>query len=207
MKVLLINGSPRPKGNTALALAEMEKVFAEEGIETEVIKLGTKAMQGCIACEKCRELNKCVFNDLVNETAVKFEQADGMIVGAPVYYGAPNATMQAFLQRLFYSTHFDKTMKVGAGFVSARRSGSTASFDVLNKYFTNCGMPVVSSNYWNNIYGWDPGEGIKDAEGLQVARTLARNASFLIKAINMAKESIGMPKKEEPRVWTNFFRD
>lgn len=207
MKVLLINGSPRPKGNIALALAEMEKVFAEEGIETEVIRLGTKAMQGCIACEKCRELNRCVFNDLVNEAAQKLEKADGMIVGAPVYYGAPNATMQAFLQRLFYSTHFDKTMKVGAGFVSARRSGATASFDVLNKYFTNCGMPVVSSNYWNNIYGWEPGEGIKDDEGLQVARTLARNASFLMKAINMAKETIGMPKKEEPRVWTNFFRD
>lgn len=207
MKVLLINGSPRPKGNIALALSEMEKVFAEEGIETEIIKLGTKAMQGCIACEKCRELNKCVFNDLVNETAEKLEKADGIIVGAPVYYSAPNATVQAFMQRLFYSSHFDKTMKIGAGFVSARRSGTTASFDVLNKFFTNCGMPVVSSNYWNNIYGWDPGEGIKDAEGLQVARTLARNASFLIKAINMAKQTIGLPKKEEPRVWTNFFRD
>lgn len=208
MKILLINGSPRHNSNTLLALKEMEKVFAEEGIETEIINIGTKAVQGCIACEKCRQLNKCVFNnDMVNEVAAKFETADGIIVGSPVYYAAPNASVQALMQRLFYSTHFDKTMKVGAAFVCARRSGATSSFDVLNKFFTNCGMPVVSSQYWNNSHGWEAGEAIKDDEGMQTARTLARNASFLIKAINDAKEKYGLPKMPEDRVWTNFFRD
>ena len=207
MKVLLINGSPRKNSNTLLALTEMEKVFTEEGIETEIINIGTKAIQGCIACEKCREINKCVFNDMVNEIAAKLVSADGMIVGSPVYYGAPNASVQALMQRLFYSTHFDKTMKVGAAFVCARRSGATSSFDVLNKFFTNCGMPVVSSQYWNNSHGWDAGEAIKDAEGMQTARTLARNASFLIKAINDAKEKYGLPQMPKDRVWTNFFRD
>lgn len=207
MKVLLINGSPRHNSNTLLALKEMEKVFTEEGIETEIINIGTKAIQGCIACEKCRELNKCVFNDLVNEVAAKLEIADGMIVGSPVYYAAPNASVQALMQRLFYSNHFDKTMKVGATFVCARRSGTTTSFDVINKFFTNCGMPVVSSQYWNNSHGWDAGEAIKDEEGMQTARTLAKNASFLIKAINDAKEKYGLPQMPEDRVWTNFFRE
>lgn len=150
MKVLLINGSPRHNSNTLLALSEMVNVFSEEGIETEIINIGTKAIQGCIACEKCREINKCVFNDMVNEIAAKFETADGLIVGSPVYYGAPNASVQALMQRLFYSTHFDKTMKIGASFVYARPSGASSSFDALNKFFTNCGMPVVSSQYWEN---------------------------------------------------------
>jgi multimeric flavodoxin WrbA len=205
MKVLLINGSPRVKSNTLLALTQMQKIFNSQGIETEIIDIGNKDIRGCIACGKCFQNGKCVFDDIVNETAVKFEKADGIVVGTPVYYAAPNATVQAFLQRLFYSSRFDKTMKVGAGFVCARRGGTTASFDVLNKYFTICGMAVASSQYWNNIHGGAAGEAEKDAEGMQTARTLAHNMSFLIKAILLGKEKFGLPPKEN-REWTNFIR-
>ncbi len=166
MKVLLVNGSPRANSNTLLGLHEMEKIFAAQGIETEIFNIGNKDIRGCIACGKCGELGHCVFDDVVNEFAKKFETADGIVVGAPVYYSAPNATVQAFLQRLFYSSKFDKTMKVGAGFVCARRGGTTASFDVLNKFFTISGMPVASSQYWNNIHGGAPGEASEDAEGM-----------------------------------------
>lgn len=203
MKVLLVNGSPLPKSNTLLGLKEMEKVFSAQGIETEVFNIGNKDIRGCIACGRCGELGHCAFDDAVNEFAPKFEAADGLVVGSPVYYAAPNATVQAFLQRLFYSTRFDKTMKVGAGFVCARRGGTTASFDVLNKYFTISGMPVVSSQYWNNIHGGAPGQAEQDAEGMQTLRALARNMSFLIKSIALGKEQFGLPEKE-PRVWTNF---
>ena len=203
MKVLLVNGSPLPKSNTLLGLKEMEKVFSAQGIETEIFNIGNKDIRGCIACCRCGELGHCAFDDAVNEFAPKFEAADGLVVGSPVYYAAPNATVQAFLQRLFYSTRFDKTMKVGAGFVCARRGGTTASFDVLNKYFTISGMPVVSSQYWNNIHGGAPRQAEQDAEGMQTLRALARNMSFLIKSIALGKEQFGLPEKE-PRVWTNF---
>ena len=203
MKVLLVNGSPRPGSNTLHGLKEMEKIFSEQGIETEIFNIGNKDIRGCIACGKCGEKGKCVFDDAVNEFAAKFEQADGMVVGSPVYYSAPNATVQAFLQRLFYSSHFDKTIKVGAGFVRARRGGTTASFDVLNKYFTISGMPIASSQYWNNIHGGAPGQAEEDGEGMQTLRVLARNMSFLIKSIALGKEKFGLPEKEE-RVWTNF---
>lgn len=203
MKVLLVNGSPRPKSNTLLGLHEMEKIFAEQGIETEIFNIGNKDIRGCIACGRCGELGKCVFDDAVNEFSAKFEAADGIVVGTPVYYAAPNATVQAFLQRVFYSSHFDKTMKVGAGFVCARRGGTTASFDVVNKFFTISGMPVASSQYWNNIHGGAPGQAEEDKEGMQTLRVLARNMSFLIKSIALGKEKFGLPEKEE-RVWTNF---
>lgn len=203
MKVLLVNGSPRAKSNTLLGLLEMQKIFEAQGIETEIVNIGNKDIRGCIACGRCSELGKCVFDDAVNEFAAKFEKADGIVVGSPVYYSAPNATVQAFLQRLFYSSHFDKTMKVGAGFVCARRGGTTASFDVLNKFFSISGMPVATSQYWNNIHGGAPGEAAQDAEGMQTLRVLARNMSFLIKAIALGKEKYGLPEKEE-HAWTNF---
>ncbi len=203
MKVLLINGSPRPKSNTLIGLEEMQKIFTQQDIETEIINIGNKDIRGCIACGQCGKLGHCVFDDVVNEAAVKFKAADGIVVGSPVYYSAPNATVQAFLQRLFYSSHFDKTMKVGAGFVCARRGGTTASFDVLNKFFTISGMPVASSQYWNNIHGGAPGEAIQDQEGMQVLRVLARNMSFLIKSIALGKEKFGLPQTEE-HLWTNF---
>ena len=203
MKVLLVNGSPRANSNTLLGLHEMEKIFAAQGIETEIFNIGNKDIRGCIACGKCGVLGHCVFDDVVNEFAKKFETADGIVVGTPVYYSAPNATVQAFLQRLFYSSKFDKTMKVGAGFVCARRGGTTASFDVLNKFFTISGMPIASSQYWNNIHGGAPGEASEDTEGMQTLRVLARNMSFLIKSIALGKEKYGLPEKEE-HAWTNF---
>ena len=203
MKVLLVNGSPRAKSNTLLGLHEMQKIFDGQGIETEIINIGNKDIRGCIACGRCSELGKCVFDDIVNEFAAKFEKADGIVVGTPVYYAAPNATVQAFLQRLFYSSHFDKTMKVGAGFVCARRGGTTASFDVLNKFFTISGMVMATSQYWNNIHGGAPEEAAQDAEGMQTLRVLARNMSFLIKSITLGKEKYGLPEKEE-HAWTNF---
>lgn len=205
MKVLMINGSPRANGNTNIALKEMENVFAREGIETELIQVGNKAIRGCIACGFCAKNGKCVFDDLVNETAPKFEACDGLVVGSPVYYASANATLIAFLDRLFYSTGFDKTMKVGASVVVARRGGSSATFDELNKYFTIAGMPVASSQYWNSVHGRMPGEAAQDAEGLQTMRTLARNMTFLIKSIDLGKERYGLPQKEEPQR-THFIR-
>ena len=205
LKVLLLNGSPRKDGNIALALGEMEKVFAGLGVEYETIRLGREDIRGCIACESCRRTHRCVFNDIVNEIAVKFEAADGLVIGSPVYYGSANGTLMSALQRLFYSTSFDKSLKVGASVVSARRSGCTATFDELNKFFTLSNMPVATSQYWNNIYGWEPGEGRVDAEGMQVMRVLARNMVFLMKSIALGKEQVGLPE-EENRVWTNFTR-
>lgn len=205
MKVLLINGSPHAKGSTYTALHEMEKIFAENGIGTEMIHAGNQDIRGCIACGSCAKTGKCVFQDLVNETADKFEECDGLVVGSPVYYASANATLIAFLDRLFYSTHFDKTMKVGAGVVSARRGGLSATFDELNKYFTISGMPVASSRYWNSIHGNHAAEAEKDGEGMQVMRILARNMSFLIKSIALGKKEFGLPENEE-KVWTNFIR-
>ena len=204
MKVLMINGSPHAKGNTYTALHEMEKIFAENCIDTEIVHIGNQAVRGCIACYSCAKNGKCVFNDIVNEMAPKFEACDGLVIGSPVYYASANATLIAFLDRLFYSTHFDKTMKVGAS-VAARRGGLSSTFDELNKYFTITGMPVASSQYWNSIHGRKPGEAQQDAEGLQTMRTLARNMTFLMKSIALGKKAYGLPEKE-PFERTNFIR-
>ena len=202
-KVLLINGSPHPHGCTAAALEEMIGVFREEGIETELIQLGGRDIRGCIGCGKCGQAGKCVFDDAVNETAPKFEAADGLVIGSPVYYGSPNGTLLAFLDRLFYSTRFSKHMKIGAAVVSCRRGGNTASFDMLNKYFTISGMPVASSTYWNQVHGFTAGDVKKDAEGLQTMRNLARNMAFLIRAVAAEKEAHGLPQVER-RAFTSF---
>ncbi|MBO4909122.1 MAG: flavodoxin family protein [Lachnospiraceae bacterium] len=205
MKVLIINGSPRIGGNTSIALDEMVKVFEDEGVEAEVVQIGNKNVRGCIACGSCHEKGKCVFDDVVNELAPKFEEADGLVVASPVYYASANATLIACLDRLFYSTGFDKTMKVGASVVVARRGGLTATFDELNKYFTISGMPVASSQYWNGVHGREKGQASEDLEGLQTMRTLARNMSFLMKSIALGKEKFGLPEKEEHQ-WTHFIR-
>ena len=205
MKVLMINGSPHIDGNTMIALKEMEGIFAKEGIETEIIHIGSQDIRGCIACYKCAETGKCVFDDIVNEIAPKFEACDGLVVGSPLYYAGANATLTAFLTRLFYSAPIDKRMKVGVAVVAARRGGLSSTFDELNKFFTISGMPVASSHYWNSIHGRNPGEANQDAEGLQVMRSLASNMAFLMKSIALGKERYGLPEQEE-RVATNFIR-
>ena len=205
MKVLLINGSPKVNGNTAFALAQMQEVFAEQGIETELIQVGNQNIRGCIGCGSCYKAGKCVFDDLVNEVAQKFEEADGMVVGSPVYFASANATLIAFLDRLFYSTRIDKRMKVGACVTVARRGGCSSTFDELNKYFTISGMPVASSHYWNSIHGAKPGEAAQDPEGIATVRNLARNMAFLIKSIALGKEAYGLPEYEK-RQMTNFIR-
>ncbi|MBQ6363760.1 MAG: flavodoxin family protein [Lachnospiraceae bacterium] len=194
MKVLLLNGSPHISGCTATALQEMIAVFEREGVETELVQVGSQNIRGCIACRSCSRTGKCVFDDLVNEVAPKFEDADGLVVGSPVYYGSPNGTTLAFMDRLFYSTSFTKHMKVGAAVVSCRRGGNTASFDVLNKYFTISGMPVASSTYWNQVHGFTAEDVKKDLEGLQTMRNLAANMTFLMRAIADAKEKYGLPE-------------
>ena len=206
MKVLIINGSPTIGGNTSIAVDEMVKTFTEEGVEAEVVQIGNKDVRGCIACGSCAEKGKCVFNDVVNEIAPKFEEADGLVVASPVYYASANATLIACLDRLFYSTHFDKSMKVGASVVVARRGGCSATFDELNKYFTISNMPVASSQYWNSAHGREKGQVTKDLEGLQTMRVLARNMSFLMKSIALGIEKYGMPKTEE-HAWTHFIMD
>lgn len=205
MKVLILNGSPRANGNTAVAIKEMEKVFATEGIEYETIIVGNKDIRGCVACGSCGTTRKCVFDDIVNEVAKKFEEADGLVIASPVYYASANATLVALLHRLFYSSHFDKSMKVGASVVCARRGGCSSTFDELNKFFTISGMPIASSQYWNSIHGGAPGEANEDAEGKRTMRVLAKNMSFLMKSIALGKEKYGMPEEEE-RVFTNFVR-
>ena len=205
MKVLMINGSPHAKGNTYIALHEMEKIFQKEEVETEILQIGNKPIRGCIACNSCSEKGRCVFDDAVNEAAPKFEECDGLVVASPVYYASANATLIAFLDRLFYSTSFDKTMKVGAAVVAARRGGLSATFDELNKYFTICGMPVASSQYWNSIHGRAQWEAEQDGEGLQTMRTVARDMTFLMKSIALGKEKYGLPE-QEPFSPTNFIR-
>ena len=205
MNVLMINGSPRGNGNTAIALREMKNVFAQEGIEVTELNVGTKAIRGCIACNKCAELGKCVFDDAVNEAAPLLAKADGVVVASPVYYASANGNLISFLDRLFYSCRCDLTMKVGASVVCARRGGCSATFDELNKYFTISGMPLASSQYWNSIHGRLPGEAEQDAEGKQTMRALARNMAFLMKSIALGKEAYGLPEKER-RVATHFIR-
>lgn len=196
MKVLMINGSPHKEGNTYLALKEMEKIFVQEEIECQIMQIGNRPVRGCIGCRACAEKGRCVFDDCVNEVAPVFEECDGLVIGSPVYYASANGTLVSFLDRLFFSTPFDKTMKVGASVAAARRSGLTATFDELNKYFTICGMPVASGQYWNSVHGREPGEAAQDAEGLQGMRTLARNMAFLMKAVRLGKERYGLPEKE-----------
>lgn len=205
MNVLLINGSPRAQGNTALALKEMEKVFAQVGVDTETIQVGHLALRGCTACTACYSTGRCAIDDLVNQIAPKLEACDGLVIASPVYYAAANGTLTSFLDRLFYSTHFPKAMKVGASVAVARRGGCSATFDQLNKYFTISGMPIASSQYWNSVHGTTPGEAAQDGEGLQTMRTLARNMTFLMRSIALGKEAYGLPQREAPAI-TNFIR-
>ncbi|MBQ7002120.1 MAG: flavodoxin family protein [Oscillospiraceae bacterium] len=206
MKVLILNGSPKRDGNTAFALAQMAEVFAENGVETETLQVGSQLIRGCIGCGSCYKTRKCVFDDLVNQVAAKLDSYDGIVVGSPVYYASPNGTLISFLDRLFYSTgHIDKSMKVGASVVCARRGGCTAAMDVLNKYFTISSMPVASSTYWNQIHGGKPGDAEADAEGIRTMRNLAKNMVFLMKSIAMGKEELGLPEPEA-KVFTNFIR-
>jgi len=202
-KILLLNGSARAKQCTGTALAEMIGVFEAEGVETELVQIGGKDVKGCMGCNFCRDAGRCVINDLVNEVAPKFEAADGLVVGSPVYYASPNGALLAFLDRLFYSTSFSKHMKVGAAVVSCRRGGATATFDVLNKYFTISGMPIAPSTYWNQVHGFTADDVKKDLEGLQCMRNLARNMVFMIKAIADAKEKYGAPVVEQ-EAFTSF---
>lgn len=205
MKVLMLNGSPRANGNTSLALAEMEKIFLEEGIEVEIIQVGNKEIRGCVACYSCKKTGKCALGGIVNEIAEKFEACDGMVIASPVYYASANGTLISLLDRLFYSTKFNKTMKVGASVAVARRGGCSSTFDELNKYFAICGMPIAPSQYWNSVHGRDAGDALEDGEGLQTMRTLARNMAFLMKSISLGKEKYGLPEKEQP-ISTGFVR-
>lgn len=205
MKVLFINGSPRKNGNIAAAFDEMAAVLKDEGIESEIVQIGHLEVRGCCACDYCRKDGRCATDDIVNEVALKLKEADGLVLGSPVYFASANGTMISFLDRLFCSSRFDKTMKVGAAIVSARRAGTSATFDELNKYFTISGMPVASGSYWNNVFGGAPGEAKQDGEGMQTARNVARNMAFLIKSIALGKEKYGLPEKEA-KVKTNFIR-
>lgn len=205
MKVLLINGSPNPRGCTYTALNEVAKTLEQEDIETEIIQVGQKDIRGCIGCRQCKESGQCIFDDFVNEVAPKFNECDGIVIGSPVYYASANGTLISFLDRLFYSTLADKTMKVGAAVVNARRAGTTATFDEINKYFTISSMPVVSSQYWNMVHGYTPEDVMKDEEGMQIMRTLGKNMAFLIKSIHLGKEKYGLPEKEQ-RTFTPFIR-
>ena len=205
MKVLILNGSPRTEGNTAIALNEVARTLNGEGIETITLNIGKESIRGCLACNWCREHGRCVIDDKTNEVAQLFEQADGLVIGSPVYYASANGTLISLLDRIFHGTKFDKTMKVGASVAVARRGGCSSTFDQLNKYFTISGMPVASSQYWNQVHGLVPGDALKDEEGLQTMRTLARNMAFLIKSIALGKEKYGLPQKEDP-VSTHFIR-
>ncbi len=203
MKVLLLNGSPNQKGNTARALEEMVGIFASEGVEAEVVHIGHLNVRGCIACGQCRKLGKCVFDDIVNELAPKFQEADGLVLASPVYYASANGNLVSLADRLFHSTFFNKAMKVGASVAVARRGGCSATFDLLNKYFTINGMPIASSQYWNSVHSLVPGDAEKDGEGLQTMRTLARNMTFLMRSIALGKDKYGLPEQEK-RISTNF---
>lgn len=205
MKVLILNGSPRINGNTTIAINEMKNIFEKENIKTDIIQIGTKPIRGCMACGYCKKEGKCVYNDEINDIAIKFKEADGLVIASPVYYASANATLIACLDRLFYSTNFDKSMKVGASVVCCRRGGASSTFDELNKYFTITNMPIVSSQYWNSIHGLNKGEASLDEEGKQTMRTLAKNMIFLMKSIQLGKEKFGLPEKEK-KISTHFIR-
>ena len=203
MKILVVNGSPHLHGCTDRALRELEKTLADNGVETERVEIGNKDVRGCIGCNFCREHGRCVFNDIVNDTAPKFADADGLVVGSPVYYAGCNGQVLSFLDRLFYSTsgNFDKTMKVGAAVVSSRRAGSTSAFDEINKYFTISAMPIASSTYWNEVHGFTAQDVEADLEGLQTMRNLGRNIAFMVKAFKAANEEI---PQQERSSFTSF---
>lgn len=204
MKALLINGSPRAKGCTYTALTELAKTLESQGIETEIVHVGHKDVRGCIACRKCHETGKCVFDDIVNEVAPKLAQADAFVIGAPVYFASPAGGAISFMDRLFFSTlNIDKTMKVGAAVVTCRRGGNTATFDVLNKYFSMNNMPIATSQYWNMVHGSSAEEVLEDKEGLQTMRTLGKNMAFLMRSIQWGKENVGLPERE-PVTFTSF---
>lgn len=205
MKILLINGSPHKEGTTHAALTEVKRTLELEGAECELIQVGHLALSGCRGCMGCNQLKKCVTDDIVNEVARKFEECDGIIVGTPVHYASPSGALIAFLDRLFYSTRFDKRFKVGAAVVCARRGGCTAAFDVLNKYFTISGMPVASSTYWNQVHGANGCDALLDEEGMQCMRNLGRNTAFLIRSIALGRETNGLPQVEKSKR-TNFIR-
>lgn len=205
MRVLMINGSPHASGSTYTALHEMEKVFRANGIDVEMLQIGNRDIRGCVACKSCYETGKCAFDDIVNQAADKLKSCDGFVVGSPVYYASANATVVAFLDRLFYSSHFDKRDKVAAAVASARRGGLTATFDELNKYFAISGMPIATGSYWNGIHGNSAEDALQDAEGLQQMRNLANNMVFLMKSIALGKKEFRLPEKEAP-LRTNFIR-
>lgn len=205
MKVLMINGSPRKESNTQILLDEMAAIFEQEGIEVECVTIGTQVVRGCVACGGCSKKGACVFDDIVNEVAAKFEQADGLVVASPVYYASANGSLVSLLDRLFYSSSFDKTMKVGAAVSCARRGGQETTWDGLNKYFGISGMPIASGQYWNGAHGRLPGEVADDGEGMQQMRTLARNIAFLMKSIALGRDQFGLPERE-PGQMTNFIR-
>ncbi len=205
MKVLMLNGSPRIDGNTTLALKEMEKEFLKEKIEVEIIQVGNLAIRGCIACNYCYKNDKCGINDIVNEISEKFKAADALVIASPVYYASANGTLISCLDRLFYSSHFDKRTKVGASVVVARRGGCSSTFDELNKYFSISGMPIATSQYWNSVHGRKVGEAAQDLEGLQTMRTLAKNMIFLMKSISLGVQEFGLPEVEKPE-HTNFIK-
>ena len=205
MKVLMINGSPRANGNTALALGQMKQVFDLYGVQVECVQVGQLSVRGCTACLSCAKTARCAIDDVVNEIADKLRECDGMVIASPVYYAAANGTLVSVLDRLFYSSRFDKRMKVGASVAVARRGGCSATFDQLNKYFTICGMPVASSQYWNSVHGGAPGQAEQDEEGCQTMRTLAHNMVFLMRSIELGRREYGLPPKEEP-LRTNFVR-
>ncbi len=201
----MINGSPRVGGNTSVGFAEMKKVFEKNGVEYEEIQVGQMDIRGCVCCGFCFKNGRCAFDDVVNELAEKFRECDGLVIGSPVYYASPNGTLISLLDRLFYSTPFDKTMKVGAAVVAARRGGLATAFDVLNKYFTISGMPIASGSYWNDVHGRRPGEAVADEEGMQTMRSVAENMTFLMKSIALGREKFGIPEKEK-KIFTSFIK-
>lgn len=206
MKVLLINGSPHKEGCTFTALNEVAKTLEKNGIETEILYLGVKPIAGCIACGKCSQLGKCFIDDKVNEILARCDEFDGVVIGSPVYYAGPSGQIRAFLDRLFYAGGRRFAGKPGAAVVSCRRGGATTAFDQLNKYFTISSMPIVSSQYWNQVHGAYAEQVLQDEEGMQTMRTLGNNMAWLLKCIQLGKENgITLPEREPP-VWTNFVR-
>ena len=206
MKVLMINGSPRGEGsNTLAALREMEKVFLKNGVDCEIITVGDKEIRGCMGCAACHKLGRCAIDDTVNEVSKKFEECDGLVIGSPVYYAAANGTLVSFLDRLFYSSRFDKRFKVGASVAAARRGGLTSTFDQLNKYFTVSGMPLASGTYWNGVHGRRVGEATEDEEGLQNMRALAECMTFLMRSIALGLEKYGEFESEK-KIYTDFIK-
>lgn len=209
MKVLLVNGSPHPKGCTYTALKEVAKILTEEEIDNEIFWIGSNPIAGCIDCKKCRKTGQCFINDVVNEFVKKAQTADGFIFGTPVHYASASGAITSFMDRVFYSGTFQGIFKYkpAASIVSARRAGTTTTYDQLNKYFGISEMPIISSRYWNMVHGSKPDDVLKDEEGIQTMRILARNMSYFLKCIEAGQEkNIKLPKQEEKIILTNFIR-